>query len=462
MENNRDDISEKKYSTWTHFAFNMTMIMLPATYGMFSTQFFWFYETEILLPVIFISLAQIIFIVWDAFNDPLIGYLSDRPNKFTRKYGRRFPFIMIMSIPTMLSLILLFTPPTVNAQTNPWPIFIWILIILAIHEFGYTSVSLVRALYPEKFRSDKERKKNSGISIITYNIGLFLGFVIPFGFIVVGDQPSYWIAATILMVPCLIFFLLGIPAIREDKEMIERNLQAKREPFFATLKSALKRKNFIALAIVSISTQAFAACIMGSINYWVNFVLVVPGDIQLDVIIMIVWLLMVLASMPFWLFLSHRIGNKKLQLIALIATICSIIPFIFARDLISALISISIIGFTTGGTTFIRYPIFGDLIDEVTILDKKRQEGVYQGVFVFFDRIGILLQPIIFAVVHILTNFDPESTTQTSLAQQGIIAAATWIPGIVIVIAGLIFWKVYDLTLEKTLVNKNKLKELGL
>ncbi len=80
----------------------------------------------------------------------------------------------------------------------------------------------------------------------------------------------------------------------------------------------------------------------------------------------------------------------------------------------------------------------------------------------FFDRIGILLQPIIFAVVHILTNFDPESTTQTSLAQQGIIAAATWIPGIVILIAALIFWKVYDLTLEKTSDNKNKLKELGL
>jgi Na+/melibiose symporter-like transporter len=115
-----------------------------------------------------------------------------------------------------------------------------------------------------------------------------------------------------------------------------------------------------------------------------------------------------------------------------------------------------------GATTLVRFPIFGDVIDEVSLLDKKRQEGVYQGVFVFFDRIGIILQPIIFTIVHIMTRFDPEANNQTFIAQQGILAAMLWIPGLIMLVALLIFWKFYDLTPNKTENNKNKLKEINL
>ena len=115
-----------------------------------------------------------------------------------------------------------------------------------------------------------------------------------------------------------------------------------------------------------------------------------------------------------------------------------------------------------GAETFVRYPIFGDVIDEVAILDGKRQEGAYLGVQAFFDRFGWLLQPIIFTIVHLVTGFNPESGTQTVLAQQGIITAMTWIPASILVVTGLIFWRFYDLTPEKTRIIKAKLEELNL
>ncbi|GAH62793.1 unnamed protein product, partial [marine sediment metagenome] len=50
----------------------------------FGTYVFFYYETEIGLNVWLTSLGFIIFAIWNAVNDPLIGFLTDRPFKFTK------------------------------------------------------------------------------------------------------------------------------------------------------------------------------------------------------------------------------------------------------------------------------------------------------------------------------------------------------------------------------------------
>lgn len=454
--------SEKEYSTGTHISFNLMQVMLPASYAMAATHLFWYYETEVLLPVLFIGIALLLYAVWDAFNDPLIGYISDKPNRFTKKYGRRFPFIIAFGIPTMLTLILLFTPPMIDAKTNPWPVFIWLLVILLMHEVSYTGVSLARALFPEKFRSDADRRINAAIGIITFNVGMFMGFLVPMFLVREGDLSSYWIAAVILMTPCFIFYLLGISGVREDEKIIVRALEAGREPFFKTLKAAIKRKNFMTLALLSISTQVFGVCLMASIYYYVKYILLLPLESQADIMIMVVWFIAGLLSVPFWMKILPKVGNKKLQIIGIFLALVFIIPALFIRSLTLALVLVALLGFAQGATTLVRWPIFSDVIDEVSLLDGKRQEGVYQGVFVFFDRIAFILQPIIFTVVHILTRFDPEAETQTYIAQQGILAAMFEIPGLIMLAACLIFWRTYDLTPEKTESIKQKLIEMNL
>jgi len=454
--------SEREYSIWTHLSFNLVMFMLPASYAMFATHLFWFYETEILLPVIFVGIAMIIFGIWDAINDPLVGYLSDKPNRFTKRFGRRFPFIIMFGIPLMVSLVLLFYPPITDGKTNPWPIFLWLVIILLIHELSYTAVSLARALYPEKFRSDADRNINGAIFMVISTLGIFVGFIIPMLIVQEGNLQSYWIAAIILMIPAFLFFLLGIPGVREDKIMIFRALETERDPFFKTLKSALKRKNFMALVLTSISIMVFDACLMGSIYYYVKYILMLPLDSQADVMLMVVWFSAGLLSVPFWAKVIKKVGNKKMLIYGLLITIAPIIPILFVRDLYLALFFVAIMGLGMGARILVRWPIFADVIDELTIIDGKRQEGVYQGVFAFCDRIGIILQPIIFVLVHIVTRFDPESDTQTTLAQQGILAAMLWIPGLIMLVACLAFWKLYDLTPGNTHTFKAKLKELNL
>ncbi|MDD2297630.1 MAG: MFS transporter, partial [Sphaerochaetaceae bacterium] len=59
--------------------------------GAFGAIVFKFYETEIGLAAGYAAIATIIYSLWNAINDPLIGYITNRKAPFSHKIGRRFP-----------------------------------------------------------------------------------------------------------------------------------------------------------------------------------------------------------------------------------------------------------------------------------------------------------------------------------------------------------------------------------
>jgi GPH family glycoside/pentoside/hexuronide:cation symporter len=94
----------------------------------FGTYVFFYYEAEIGLNVWLIGIGLIIFAIYNAINDPLIGYLTNKPFKFTKKWGRRFPLIMLGGIPMGFSYFLVFAPPTTNPNTGALILFGWLIL----------------------------------------------------------------------------------------------------------------------------------------------------------------------------------------------------------------------------------------------------------------------------------------------------------------------------------------------
>lgn len=74
----------------------------------FTFLIFTFYFTVVELHTGLISLGFIIWSIWNAFNDPMLGAVSDRSNL---KMGRRKPFIIIGLIPLLVVNVLLWTAP---------------------------------------------------------------------------------------------------------------------------------------------------------------------------------------------------------------------------------------------------------------------------------------------------------------------------------------------------------------
>ena len=62
----------------------------------FTFLIFTFYFAIVGVPVLLIGGGFILWSLWNAINDPLIGYLSDRTKT---RWGRRFPWMVAATIP---------------------------------------------------------------------------------------------------------------------------------------------------------------------------------------------------------------------------------------------------------------------------------------------------------------------------------------------------------------------------
>ena len=82
------------------------------------------------IPMIYVLMIFGIYVIWDAVNDPLTGNLLDRSSKFTLKYGKRFPFIVIGIFGALLCIIMLYIPVT----SDPLLAAFWILFVIIIYD----------------------------------------------------------------------------------------------------------------------------------------------------------------------------------------------------------------------------------------------------------------------------------------------------------------------------------------
>ena len=447
----------------------------------FTATVFFYYEGVIGLEVWVVFLATFIFAIYNMINDPLIGYLTNRPFKFTKKRGRRFPWLLIGGIPLCASYIIVFMPPVTDAVSGAWILFAWLLFTMCLFD-TFHSLFFVNfmALFPEKHRSNRERRIASGIYIPIGVIGVALGALVPpllFKYPGTAARDvvlqSFIIQGVVVALIALLAMLLAIPGFREDKDLVEKYLVAyernpERDSFFKSLATALKQKSFLVYMIIYTMYQCQVVTMQNSINFEVAFVIDQPAGITVNLmatLIFAAFLVGVIVSTPFWVKYSQKTkNNKKTMLIAAIGLGIMTLPLLFITNYWAVVAVMLVWGLFLGGFWVMIFPVMADVIDESVVITGKREEGVYSGFSQFFARIGLIAQTITFAIVHTLTGYieGGAPAVQPASAAFGIQLHLGLIPAIFIFIGALFFWAYYELTPEKIQANQVKLEELGL
>ena len=432
-----------------------------------NTFVFFYYESELGLNVWLIALGFIIFAIYNAINDPLIGYLTNRPFKFTKKWGRRFPWILIGGLPLGFCYFLIFTPPTTDPKTGAWILFGWLVFVTCLFDTFHTLFFVnFQALFPDKFRSVTERRKATGIQIMIGIVGIALGAIIPPLFFTFGNLESYIIQGVAVCLIGILTMILAIPGFREDKEIIERYLathdqKTERESFFRSFKIAFKQRSFVAFIILYTMYFALVYSMTASIPFVVRFILKMPASAT--TLIMAGMLIGTIVSTPFWVKLAHKTNdNRKVMLISGILLGVTLAPLIFLESYLLIVIAITIWGVALGGFWAMIFPVMSDIIDESVVRNERREEGIYTGFQQFFGRLGMIIQALSFAIVHTLTGFVEGAETQSESAIWGIHIHLAVVPMICIIFGSLVFWKLYDLKPDKISENQLKIKELKL
>ena len=435
----------------------------------FTSFYFFFYERAIGLQTELVFLAFIVYAIWNAINDPLVGYVTNRPFKFTKKWGRRKPWILIGGVPWIFSFILIFTPPNVDPIGGGWIICLWAIFSTCLYDF-FGSIFFVNfaSLFPDKFRSVKERRLATGIQTPIGIVGVALGAVLPPLIITDYAQAGlYVLNAGVVIIVALIVLGMSIPGYREDQILIDQYLETHKEherfSFFKSLKGSLMLKSFVVFITSYTLYRCLVISVQASVPYYVEYVLAEGTSIQ--TILSAGFLIGALISSPTWAYIAQKTNNnRKIMLLGSLLLTIFTIPLIFITDWILAFIALILWGLGLGGFWTMIAPVLADVIDDSVVKTHKREEGVYNGFQQFFGRLGLLFQTVSFSLVHILTGFKEKQplSAQPPEAIFGIQIHFALIPAIVMLIATLIFWKWYNLTPDIVTANQKKVKELGL
>lgn len=471
------EIEPTRHSKWTYASFNIHQFSY--NFAAISQMVFLFYYYEVFLgldaTLIFLTLS--VFTIYDALNDPLMGFLIDRNFKWTKKWGRRFPWILIGTVPWCLSIFLIYTAPAVDASVNPWPVVLWLFMSLFIFDtFGTLVLINVEALRADKFRMESERRITSGFFATVDIISQVLGMLIPPLFLGAGgSRAEFAMAGALLMTVALISAVLFIPSMREDQIVKERYFAAdyERMNLFKGVKEVLKQKSFIFFFIGWSAWNVSGALLTTNTLFLITFVVQASPDVTTFIFAFL--LLGALISIPFWLKLVKKINNtKKCIVLGGFLISFAMIPLSFFQTLIQLYVFVFILGiFLASQWTF--WPLATlNVYDDYVVRTRKNQKAILIGATALMNRLTTTIDEGLIAVVHGLTGFIGGYTTYIALeaavtAAGGDINLVLWgirliggvIPFIIIFLGTLIFWKFYPLDQQKVMENKAKLKELG-
>ncbi|MHA2276555.1 MAG: MFS transporter [Candidatus Kariarchaeaceae archaeon] len=432
---------------------------------------FLYYETEVNLDLGLTALALIIYSLWNAINDPLIGFLTEkRANPFADKYGRRFPWILVGLFFWVFSFILIFAIPD-QVVADQFLLFLWMVLSLCIFDTLYSLWDVnYQSIFPDKFRSESSRSKAAGIATGIGIIGIAAGFILPTVF-VEYSMPNTFVTNSIIFAAIgffLIFFLL--PGVSESSDMIKRYLEDRRtsksSSFLKELKEAFNKRNFVAWIVLYFFYQAAVVSMTGSVHYLGKYILP-EGTAGGTTIIFVALLVGALLGLPLWINFAKRSGSnqKTLMITATLMAVFALpigLPMVETATLISFFIFF--FGIAFGGYWMIMTPALADVIDELVIESGHRNDGIYMGFRAFFGRLAFAVQALSFWFIHIITDFDPtlDTNTMPDLAKLGIHIHMAIVPVILLIIGVLVFWRINTLNPEIVRRNKEKLKEMNL
>ncbi|HME52188.1 MAG TPA: MFS transporter [Candidatus Lokiarchaeia archaeon] len=442
---------------------------------------FFFYEAVIGLNTILAALAYTIWNIWNAVNDPLVGYMMEHHKFFwEKKWGyRRMPFLISCGILWLVCYLTIFLVPlNWNPVSDQWLIFAYYVTILVVYDLVNTlyDVNAV-SLFPDKFTGLNERRSVTGFGTTLGIVGLVLAAIIPPMFITTGVASTYRNSAMATLLIGLLLFGFILPGLWETKNVrekyrLQREAAATAPPqgFLRTVKTVFENRRFVCKIILFFGYQVGTIMLETSALYVVTYLLDAPASYVTLLYASI--LLGALISTPVWMHFSKKVNNnRKLSIIAGFMMSFALIPLVFITGTIGWMISLMAFGVSLGGQWFMDPVTMGDVLDDVAVKTGKRDPGVYYGYQALIIKLGQSTIAVTIAIVHTLTGFVAGAPTLAQmlilsptpdLALFGIRIHSALVPAILIFVATLLFWKFYDLTPDKVASNKAKLKEMGI
>lgn len=383
--------SSKRYNSPGRYAMAMfglsIMGYLYASYGTY------FYNDKVGLSMTAIALGSVFFAIWDAFNDPVAGYLSDRTRT---RWGRRRPWLLVAVPIFVISLILFFSPPA--SLGTGLPLVIYFTVFLMLTETANTISSVnYHSLLPELFRETDKRNSANSLRQALQLVGMIIGVsLVP----LISGAIGYQLTAIVLGLLGGSMIIYAILGCKENKEFSE----IKPPKFWDSMKALAGNRNFWFVSVSHFLYQATTALLLAGIPFYIKYALNL-ADSMATILTACVFVTAI-PSMILWYKLINRYGTIIAWRAALSVLGLSFVPLFFSHTLWMSCIIGAFLGIGIAGVTANLDMVNSELIEEDARRYGVRREATFFAGISFVTRLSGLVRSGVFFFLGAYFGFE--------------------------------------------------------
>jgi glycoside/pentoside/hexuronide:cation symporter, GPH family len=396
------------------YAIAMLGVTMPGQ--VFGVSLLFFYTDIKRLPPAWAATALTLYAIYNAVNNPLIGYFQDK----TRwKLGRRIPYLRYGALPYMIMFAALWLAPF-DGRTQPVALLIYFVAAIVIYDAMNTAVSnSYYALLPEMFVNYRERTDVAAKMMIFLTVALLLGVALP---PLISDNLGWGPMGLIFALICLIAIWVG------QRAMFETNKAPVSEmSFLEALKTTFVNRSF--LAVTAAQTMRFVTTngMAAGMSFFVKYALKLENS-QTSLILATVFIVSALMLYPWRQLIANRFEPRTTSLLAYLVVATGVLTLWFAVDLTTTLMSSVLIGIGFAGIFLMDNILIADVVDEDETKTGARREGMFFGVNSLVTTLSTAIVSVAFGAISSAYGYDPALSTQPESAGQGFRMFMTLMP----------------------------------
>ncbi|NLV37113.1 MAG: MFS transporter [Clostridiaceae bacterium] len=371
--------------------------------------------------------------VFDAVNDPFMGYLVDNTNT---RFGKFKPWIALGGLFGGLLTVLIFTD--LGLRGAAYIVSFTIIYLLWDFIYGANDISYWSML-PSLTLDQKEREKTGSFARICANVGMYIVVVgiLPITNALGGDKKAWFIFAVAVVLLTWAFLCFTLFGVKENRSLYKKEEHTSLKEMF----SVIFKNDQLLFTAISMALFMIGYCTTTSFGvYFFKYAFKNEGMYSVFAGILGVSQLLALACFPLF---SKRYNRKQLYGFSTVLVVLGYIVFFFAP---MNMIYIGIAGVLLFiGQAFIQLLMLMFLADTVEYGQWKlgrRNESITFSVQPFINKIGGAIANGIVGATLIISGINsaatPDDVTDTGLL---IMKLAMLILPLLIIAAGYIVYR---------------------
>ncbi len=354
-----------------------------------------FYADLVHMQPVLVSTAIFIAKLWDAFIDPVTGYLSDTTQS---RWGRRRPYVAAAAVPLGIFFFLLFWPP----EGSTGLVFTYLLLIYALLNTVFAIYTIPYVAWGAELADDyHERTSVVQIRSLFGVVGGIIGAAAPVAIAQSFAAPRAGYAAMAAVIGVVLSTSGLVTGIGVRERLRPQHAAASFRHFLKGLRATFANRDFrvvfVTFCMMTLAGALGEAVRLIVIKYWLQMYDFFP-------VIAATFAVCFAVSFPFWLALSRRLGKRTAMLTGLLAG--AVVPFgwlvVQPGQRGMMLVFMVLAGFASGSITIVMSSAI-DVIDFDELETGERREGAYFGIWILGLKVtsasGILLGGLLLELI---------------------------------------------------------------